>query len=130
MTNRSLLLTATMFCAIFTACAHTTPVVKPTTPKPSITAPKPAVPSASQPATPGKLKSDALSPEAIVAALLAAKNGLPEVEVVVGGKRYACIRRPLEEYAAGVITAETVWSVYVRDLSESAGRMFDFDARR
>jgi hypothetical protein len=70
--------------------------------------------------------------DAVVAALVTAARTatvLPEqVEVTVGSARYACFRWPLEELLAGKINADTLWSVYVREL-RTDGRKLDFEVR-
>lgn len=71
-------------------------------------------------------------PDAVVAALVTVARGLhalPEqVEVTVGGARYACYRWPLEELLRGRINADTLWSVYVREIHID-GRKLDFEVR-
>lgn len=68
-------------------------------------------------------------PDAVIEALLQASqaNPAPEVEVQVRGRRYACIRGPLEKLAARELPRDTVWQVYVRDLSEPVGQVINFD---
>ena len=71
-------------------------------------------------------------PDAVVAALVTVARTAPalpeQVEVTVGGARYACYRWPLQELLAGKINADTLWSVYVREV-HTDGRKLDFEVR-
>jgi len=51
----------------------------------------------------------------------AAVAAYAEVEVTVNGRRWACIREPLDRLRAGDIPVATVWHVYVRDVTPMAG---------
>jgi hypothetical protein len=81
---------------------------------------------------PSSAPAPTATPDAVVAALVRAAQAamaLPEqVEVTVGGARYACFRWPLEELIQGRINADTLWQVYVRELRTDARRL-DFEVR-
>ncbi len=94
----------------------------------------PLVPPSLPTLVPASASAPALAstPDAVVAALVRAAQAamaLPEqVEVTVGGARYACFRWPLQELLRGRINADTLWQVYVREV-RTDGRKLDFEVR-
>lgn len=70
----------------------------------------------------------ALEARVVAALQRALAHGAVEAEVTVDGRRWACIRAPLDRLRAGDIELATVWHVYVRDVTPTAAvRSLTFD---
>ena len=109
-----------IFALLLTLCGCTQAMPPVQAPAPTM---RQAVPVRVAPIAPVSLEA------AVVGALLKAADAspaAPEVEVTVRGRRYVCIVRPLSEMRAGVITAETLWQVYVREELDGTARSMVF----